>query len=184
MRYLLCSWSLSSLQHLLSFRCLFHYGSSLPGVKALFFLFLIPCSVFTWMLFPFSPALSALAELIWAWSHLQSRRLDFLSLVCVSLFLLHKQRFITLKESRQQQQRDTHSSSSCTKPLHLWVETKSGNPDRSALCALLFILHFLIIPLQGSFSGLCSACQELDFIIMLDVNKSWGNNQQCKHHIV
>lgn len=35
MHYLLCSRSLSSLQHLLSFRCLFHYGSSLPGVKTL-----------------------------------------------------------------------------------------------------------------------------------------------------
>lgn len=76
MHYLLCSWSLSSLKHLLSFRCLFHYGFSLALSQEsrhlcvelfsffslslsfslpfllLVFLLLIPRCMFTWMLLP------------------------------------------------------------------------------------------------------------------------------------
>lgn len=78
MHYLLCSRSLSSLQHLLSFRCLFHYGSSLPGVKTLVCLcvlflsfslcfLLILCWMFTWILSSFSlPLPHCLGQVLFA----------------------------------------------------------------------------------------------------------------------
>lgn len=157
MHYLICSWSLSSLKHLLSFRCLFHYGSSRSCSQESRHRFFSVINPVLHVYLDVSPAsLSALAEskLIWVWSSLRSQRLDFLSLVCLPLCC-------TGSEQTGLSQWSTPGSFSSQIPtvaalnpfICEWeVNWESLTDLPSALCGLLFTLN---LSWQGYFSGLC-----------------------------
>lgn len=135
MHYLLCSRSLSSLQHLLSFRCLFHYGSSLPGVKTLvclcvlfsfyFFLFLffkILCWMFTWILSSFSLPLPHCLGQVLAYLQLSvvSPSISiFLPLVCPFLSSLSHSLSLLWQASKQTAYNtEAHQAASAVRSTH------------------------------------------------------------------
>jgi len=154
MYYLLCSWSLSGLQHLLSFRCLFHYGFSLPGVEALAPFINPVLHVYLHVIRSLTASPSLPPALAWSWlicswvgSHPPCQGVDFLSLVfSVSPLLLWRQanRFIAPKLPGSLGKWDKTRDIFCL----LVEEIRTDQP--TALCGSTFVLHFLITLLHGS----------------------------------
>lgn len=177
MHYLLCSWSLSSLQHLLSFRCLFHYGSSLPGVEALVCIYVLFLSFFFFFFFKSCaacvPGCYSLSRALlrtrlicsWVWSHLVSsaplitgKQMPYNTEACQAVSAVSYPQLL-------------HHWT----PFNLWAATKWGNPCRSILSPQWFIIYFTFLnntPTRTSLLlELCVRRAEFNGHVGLDVNK-------------
>ncbi len=109
------------------------------------------------------------------WSRLQSWCLDFLSL-SLSPSLLHWRE--ANKGLSHWSIPGSLSREILAKPFHLWVETKSGNPYRSTLSPVWFIIYLTFLNNTSAEIFLqlvlCLSRAEIHSHVTLDVNKSWG----------
>lgn len=143
---------------------------------------LILCSMFTWILSSFSLPLPHCLGLVSAYLQLSvvSPSISiFLPLVCPFLSSLSPSVGVLLWQASKQTAYNTeaHQAASavrythpshpncCTTeaPLfHLWTETKSGNPSRSTLSPVWFIIYFKFLNNTCSCIQSCAGCKHAE----------------------